>query len=324
MTWFTLSFTSLRSGSWYRAAAGVMPAPRPFVQRRFLPRDSGKGATPTSSRSESSKPAAVFSALLVTLIWASSASAQPPLDNLALWLRADADNDHIQVIDGRVAAWVNEVGGEQVFSSLPYQQPEFVAGALNGLPVLRFHGDTEPDTLRSIGFGEAASELTIFLVATPFANHGSYAAFLSAVDASAVGHDDYASGFNIDLGSGYTNSWSTLNLEGAKGYGGGGVNLRTGDDPFGTYRILSITYGSFVQDQLYVNGTPEGSRFGDDSSVSLQDIRVGSRFYDNGNGPYETGYFIGDIAEVLIYGTLLTEADWLAAEDYLSNKYGLH
>jgi hypothetical protein len=314
----------LRSGSWHRAAAGVMPALRPFVQRRFLPRDSGKGATPTSSRSESSKPAAVLSALLATLIWASSASAQPPLDNLALWLRADADNDHIQVIDGRVAAWVNEVGGEQVFMSLPYQQPEFVASALNGLPVLRFHGDTEPDTLRSIGFSDPAPELTIFIVGTPFANPGGYVAFLSAVDTSAVGHKDYTSGFNIDLGSGYTDSWNTLNLEGAKGGGSGGVNLRTRDDPFGTYRVLSITYGSFTQDQLYINGIPEGSRFGDGTSVSLGDIRVGSRFYDNGDGPYETGYFIGDIAEVLIYGALLTDADWLAAEDYLSNKYGLH
>jgi hypothetical protein len=309
---------------WLRAASGAMPAQRgPFVPRLFLPECQSKGATSMSSRSGSSRPVAVFGALLFTLMWTSSASAQPPLDNLILWLRGDADSDHIVVVDGRVTTWVNEVGSGQAFTSLPYQQPQFVAGALNGLPVLRFHGDTEPDTLRSIGFGEAASELTIFLVATPFANPGHWAAFLSAVDASAVGHADYASGFNIDLGSGYTDSWHTLNLEGAKGSGGGGVNLRTGDDPFGTYRILSITYGSFVQDQLYVNGTPEGSRFGDDSSVSLQDIRVGSRFFDFANGPYETGSFIGDIAEVLIYGTLLTEADRISVEDYLRNKYNL-
>ena len=220
---------------------------------------------------------------------------------------------------GQVLSWQNTAGG-QLFTSGTGQQPTLVTGATpNGSSAVLFNGTN--DVLRSIGFGETTTDATIFLVVAPLSNPGGYGAFFSAIDSSTPGHQDYTSGINIDMGSGASASFSTLNLEGAKGGGGGGTNLKTTSDPFGQFQVLAITYGSNQQDYLYENGTQEGSRFGSGASVSLQDLRIGARYYDNGGGPYETGYFDGYIADVQVYNTLLSSSDLASVEQSLAAQY---
>ena len=239
----------------------------------------------------------------------------PARADLALCLRAD-DPTHITVDgQGRVTSWQNEVGAMQQFTSEAGHQPLFVLNAINGLPAVQFDG--VDDVLRSLGFGGSASELTVFLVATPLSNAGGYRGFFSAVDSSTPGHQDYSSGINIDLTGSGSASFDRLNLEGVKGGGGGGINLKTSDDPFGVFKLLAITYGSNQQDRLFVNGSPEGSRVGNANSVSLQDLRIGARYYDNGGGPFETGYLNGNIAEIRVYDTLLSDAQRQAVEQEL-------
>lgn len=55
--------------------------------------------------------------------------------------------------------------------------------------------------------------------------------------------------------------------------------------------------------------------------VSLQDMRIGARYYDNGGG--ETGYFTGDISEVIVYDSLLSDTARQSVEQSLLNKYNL-
>ena len=118
--------------------------------------------------------------------------------DLILDLRAD-DPTHINVVGGKVVGWTNEAAPGQVFTSNPGQEPTFVPNAINGLPAVQFNGLTENDVLRCIGFGETASNMTVFMVAAPSSNPGGYRGFLSAVDQSTPGHQDYTSGINIDM-----------------------------------------------------------------------------------------------------------------------------
>jgi hypothetical protein len=220
---------------------------------------------------------------------------------------------------GQVTSWTNTAGG-QLFTSEAGDQPTLVTGVTpNGGSAVLFNGTS--DVLRSVGFGETANDLTLFLVVAPLSNSGTYRAFVSGVDSSTPGHQDYSSGINVDMGSGGSTAFSTLNVEGAKAGGGGGTNLKTTSDPFGQFEVLSITYGSDQQDYLYENGSQQGGRYGSGNTVSLQDMRVGARYYDNGGGPYESGFLDGYIADVQIYNTVLSDSDRQAVEQALTDEY---
>lgn len=255
-------------------------------------------------------------------VWAAAVAAAvvcggPLAAGPILILRAD-DPANITVAGGKVTSITNSAGG-QVFTPTAGAEPDFVANGLNGLPVIRFNGVDQ--TLRSIGFGGSAADFTVFIVASPASNAGGYRALFSGIDASSPGHQDYLSGINIDLTGGGSAAFDRLNVEGAKGGGGGGVNLRTGSNPFGTFHLLTVSYDGVNPNTLYVDGVTEGSRATNGNAASLQDLRIGSRYYDNGGGPFETGYFDGDIAEVRVYDGVLSAADRQAVEAELNAKY---
>src|SRR5262249_51998851 len=133
----------------------------------------------------------LLGSLLALLVISASAAR----GDLALDLRAD-DPTHINVVGGKGTSWTNEAAPGQVFTSDDGQSPDYVANAINGLPAVRFNGATENDVLASIGFGESASNLTVFIVAAPSSNPGGFRGFLSAVNSSTPGHQDYRSGIN--------------------------------------------------------------------------------------------------------------------------------
>ena len=233
-------------------------------------------------------------------------------------LRAD-DPSHLTLdASNHVLAWQNEVGG-QLFTPTASTgtAPLLVQNAINGLPAVRFDGVN--NILSSIGFGQTAQELTLFVATAPLSNAGSYRAFFSAIDQSAPGHQDYNSGLNFDMTSSSSSTFDRLNLEGAKGGGGGGISLPV-NSTFGSYNPLEVSYGN-TTDTVYVNGTNVGSRLGNANTISLQDVRIGGRYYDNGGGPYETGYLNGDIAEVIVYEGVLTDPQRQGVEQTLTNKY---
>jgi hypothetical protein len=250
----------------------------------------------------------ICSTALTLPLLAASLSANAQL----LHLRADLPGSISVDAQNRVTEWRNSVGGGQAFTSATGSQPLFVSNAINGLPTIRFDGTN--DVLRSIGFGTTASEMTFFIVATPLSNTGSYRSFLAA---NTSGNHDYATGFNIDQTNGGSSAFNLLNLEGAKGGGGGGVDIKTSSDPFGTFKVLSLTYGNNQPNQLYVNGIAEGNRQGNANAISLQEMRVGARFY----GGSERGYLHGEISEVIVYDRLLTNTERQAVENLLLTKY---
>jgi len=242
-----------------------------------------------------------------------------PSHGQILHLRAD-DPTHITTdLNGNVLSWQNEVGGGQLFTPTAGTgtSPTLVPTAIGALPAVRFNGID--NVLSSIGFGAQAQELTLFVVTAPLSNAGAYRAFFSAVDSSTPGHYDYLSGINLDQTVNGSSTFDRLNLEGAKGGGGGGITLPF-NSSFGIYNLLEVGYGN-VNGTVYVNGNNVGGRPGTTDLVSLQDLRIGARYYDNGGG--ETGYLNGDIAEALLYDRLLSDPERQAIEKGLADKYAM-
>jgi HEAT repeat protein/type 1 glutamine amidotransferase len=251
------------------------------------------------------------------------AAAKPPVaapvapdakdPNLLLWLDASDPATVTKVPDGRVSAWANrakQVGGK--LTSAGAQQPVYVLQGLGGRPALRFDG--VDDLLRNTSFGQSAQAWTVAIVTAPRSNAGQFRALLAT---NRPGQNDYQSGFNIDLGPGETSAFISINLEGIKA--GGAANLRTESAPFGEGQIILLSTGE-GSSRLWVNGTEEEARPAGDAATVMDELRLGGRFYLG----QERGFFHGDISEVLIYRTPLSDAQRAGLTAHLLQKYGLN
>jgi hypothetical protein len=242
-------------------------------------------------------------------LFATQAQAADPV----LWL--DASNTSTLALSGSsVNGWTN-ASGVQAFTPLT-AAPTYIPNAINGHAAVDFMGG---NSLVNAGFGGTYNDLTFFLVVAPRSNSGDYRAFLSD---RVGGANDYNTGFNIDMSSSSSTSFSTLNVEGVKGGGGGGVQLSANSDAFNIFKILTVTYGSGPGGtQLYVNGVAQGARDGSNDSVPLDNMVVGGRYYTNSPSGGYWGFLDGQIAEIRIYDGALGTGDRQAIESELNTKY---
>lgn len=231
--------------------------------------------------------------------------------NLLLWLDAADRATLTTAPNGSVSAWASK--GARVktrLTSAGGQQPVFVAQGLGSKPAVRFDGND--DVLRDTMFRQSSGEWTVALVVTPRSNAGTFRALLAA---NRPGVPDFQSGFNIDFGPGASAAFNTVNLEGIKG--GGATNLRTESAPFGSGQVLVLSTGA-GSSRLWVNGNAEEARGASDALTVMDELRLGGRFYFGG----ERGYYHGDISEVLIYRTRLSDEQRAGLTAHLVQKYG--
>src|SRR4029453_12016169 len=125
----------------------------------------------------------------------------------------------------------------------------------------------------------------------------------------------------IDLGPFGTPQFSALNVEG-RGFGGA-QSLRKGDSPFGRLYMLEVSSDAAARSiKLVVEGQAEGERARDGSPLSMDEITLGARYYNNGAGPQHVdGWIRADIAEVLVYSRVLTTDEAKSVREYLPAKY---
>jgi HEAT repeat protein/type 1 glutamine amidotransferase len=231
--------------------------------------------------------------------------------NLLLWLDASDAATVTATADGRVSAWASKAAGvPMLLTSTGTQQPAYAAQGLGGRPAVRFDG--VDDVLRSTAFRQASREWTIALVVTPRSNAGLFRAMLAA---NRPAEDDFQSGLNIDLGPSGTPAFSSINLEGIQG--GGATNLRTGAAPFGAGQVLVLSAGGGSA-RLWVNGQQEEGRGASNAVTAMEELRLGGRFYMG----QERGFFHGDISEVMIYRTRLSDTHLAGLTAHLIQKYG--
>ncbi len=186
----------------------------------------------------------------------------------------------------------------------------------DGYTAFRFSGE-QKHLLRE-GPGIAAKDLSVFIVAAPFANPGGFSALLAL---NQAGKNDFLSGLTIDQGPAASQRFNFINVEGS-GFVGA-RNLLGPPADFGIVQRLCVlsTVGP-TGTRLFLNGKPAGQRPRTDSVLHYDQLTVGARRYNLAGAPQVRGFFEGDISEVIIYDRLLSDAERAEVDRYLAAKYG--
>lgn len=242
------------------------------------------------------------------LLGATTALADLPVkDGLVVWLKADSINtsDANQVrlsgSDIYVKQWTDQSGNNHPASNTTdNDQPLYVPGGLNGLPVLRFAQDSDDNGDR-LYLGDlslySANAGTVFVVST-IDNDGRYNLFGNRNNDERWVADTYSEShpgsFRNSRANGTFNqaAWPTT-----------GSHVYALESSRSTYRVL-------------IDGTEAGYDSADYHSGSGQNWTIGNRA-TNGQ------QLRGDIAEVIIYNHILTSDEANVVGKYLADKYGV-
>ncbi|MGB7326506.1 MAG: hypothetical protein WBD31_16650, partial [Rubripirellula sp.] len=222
------------------------------------------------------RPLIVFFSVAAWLLLQPWCQAQPPVvDGLVVQL--DVVGLAQESNSPSVDSWKNGVAAQEFSSGGDASEtPQLVK--VGDSFVVRFDGD---DVLRCVGNRVAPnSSMSVFVVAAPHENLGD---FRGIVAANAPGRRDYESGFNMDLGPAPTGKLDNLNMEGA-GFGGAADLLDASFD-FGTLHVFSAIISADSETiALRVDGKLTGQRAYEPTSISLEQLTLGARYYTNGQG----------------------------------------
>jgi len=274
------------------------PAPDPLSEPAGDP--AGEAGKPEPPAGEAAPPAAAV------LPPPASAAAGlftpegqvPRLAGLALWL----DASMLPPGSDRVARWSDGGGGAYVAQSkLASRSPEILADGLHGKPVVRFRGTACLEiagTSQSLNLG---AEYTIVYVARGVAG-----------TLVSKGSGDKEGQFSLL-------SDSCFLTNGELNVASGGRLAAGGDDPT-QFRVRTIAAAAAGLN-WFVDGLPGGSFPDDRHEIQNKTVlRIGSAAFRTGQEA-AAGFFVGDLAELLIYARALPEEDRQRVEAYLRDKW---
>lgn len=228
-----------------------------------------------------------------------------PSSGRALWLKAD---DIIGLNDGdAVSAWNDAAGnGVNATQSNSAKQPKWYSNVANGKPVVRFDGVDD-----YLSLGDPASltsnQMTIFAV--------------SSANSLTSNHTIYARGEAIlmDYASPQSGRMHVKNTSSLGDTPTGTVQANLFNQFTGMYSNLdgNIRYfinGSLV-DERYIGGNIRDNLTDDNNTIG------GKYAWHTGDVYYYDKFLNGDIAELIIYNSALTDEERQTVENYLQKKY---
>jgi putative heme-binding domain-containing protein len=250
----------------------------------------------------------------------------PARGSLELWLDAASENAARASLSlpvqepGRGAAIAHDASGrgrhlEQRVDGFQPLYERLEDGDGSGAAFWRFDGID--DHLEKAAAGLRLEDFTVLVVAAPRSNAGGFRAFLAG---SESGRNDYTSGLNVDLGPGAADRFTLLNVEG-RGFGGV-QDLLQGGFAFGAFHLLAVTSALGKEVAVRVDGRPAGRRPRQRETLHVDEVRLGARCFNNEPGvPYTRGFLDGEVAELLIFGSVLGDEELRAVESYLLEKH---
>ena len=264
----------------------------------------------------------VLFAMIVSSGWAQTTShkinTEIPTDRLELWLKSDAG----VVLNGStVSKWEDQSGnGNDVIQSNANRQPVLINNELNGKPVLSFDGVDD-----RLGFTGSSliSQMTLFFVyklklTTP-------PIFILTFGPANNSEQRFALNMR---GRPNNNNDNDMIIGRADN-----VNLVIASIPgvvkYDEWRNISITRDETVHSiNVWWNNqmaaiTPEGSNIASSFSLGDSTASWGGIGSTDNYIPFGTVRAQCEIAELIVYDTLLSNEDRLAIEEYLGNKYNL-
>ncbi len=189
------------------------------------------------------------------------------------------------------------------------RQPSFTSSvaALGNQASVSFNGDVLTSTTgNSTGITGSSANLTLITVwnrtATTGMNYQHTIHLGTSIANQAYGHSVSRSTNAGQIGNHY---WQNGNEFAASSTNGTG------------YLTLSTYNGTSDIDTFYNNGELLGTFTNTSLNISANQLQIGSRL-----NPYAEG-FTGDLAEVIIYDTVLTESERSSISSYVANKYGI-
>ena len=251
------------------------------------------------------KPAAAPAAVVQPQTMATLPAGSPiPGSGVVLWLTGD--DALTSATNGKVLAWQNAgVPNVNAKAAKPEQAPAASANALNGHATVQFDG-TNQMLMTSIDI--SPSRMPEGTVITVFRSKTADKSPLRKVYGDdnggydrAIGLDDRAEDKNFTLFAG----------SGVQGY----FSLEA-DKPY-----IVVDEYSAKEFSGWVNGnaalTKVAAAWGEKPDDALPNMYIG------GTGTSYSEYWNGDIAEVIVYGRKLSDAERTQVEDYLAKKYGI-
>jgi hypothetical protein len=236
---------------------------------------------------------------------------------LVAWFRADGSVT--KDASGNVSGW-QDASGNNNNAAPPAVKPLWVAGQVNGLPVVRFanaSGTSATLLQTAAGALPAGSNLSVFVVA----KHRSATAGSSLLGAS-------------DGGYGASNQWFILDTISDSGLVKNRVHLNYNASISGTVYDTPTDTSFHVQSMVW-----NGDTVGYTNSTLFYNIddvntlsNIGNMWYLNPIAPIDIGgydhlggYYSSDvdIAEILIYKAALSSVDQASITNYLKAKYRL-
>jgi hypothetical protein len=232
---------------------------------------------------------------MVRKIHGGAAAPFTPIDptsiaGLQTWLKADAIGG---LADGDpVTTWEDShTSNNDATQSTAAAKPTYQTGEQNGLAVVRFDGTDDVMTVSGITNNDAAR--TIFVVAKQAANTANKILWsLATTDAmvynNGAGAWRYADTPQVNFG-GTTTNWSVVCVR---------YNSAASADAF----IDTGTATNFDPNDAFQSGTGQTLKLGSTSGI---------------------WFWNGDMAEILVYDSALSEGDRGDVRDYLRDKWGL-
>jgi putative heme-binding domain-containing protein len=248
--------------------------------------------------------------------------ALPKADGLLLWLDAGRQEAARKAhglpglpTGGALAVCYDGSGNRlHLVQRLREAQPRLVRRG--GHAAVRFDG--KGSHLALTGQARKLEAVTLFVVAAPRSNAGDFRALLAFNEA---GKNDYLTGLTCDLTGERSGRLDRLNVEGAGFLGA--LNLLDRASDFGTFHTFEVVCQPGPGGtQLFLDGRLTGRRDRRPGVLRLDELSVGARFYSNtADPPFTRGFLDGDVAEVLLFGRALPEAERAAVRAYLARKH---
>lgn len=214
------------------------------------------------------------------------------ISGLKLWLKADAlglsDNDPI-------SSFTDFSGTANHATATLTERPTFKTSIINGLPVARFDGSN--DNLVFTSVAGANSTFVVGKINVAPASLSAYAVFIiySTADSGRL------------CARISTTNWGTF-LSSAADLSAGELLVS------GTPVLLEMTSSSGGGTKLYRNGSLLASNASSSSNGTT--AAIGAEIGD-------TRFLNGDIAEIVVYDTVLSAPNRVLVENFLMDKYAL-
>lgn len=237
----------------------------------------------------------------------SSAFAPTDVAGLKFWLKADS----LSLNDGdAVASWTDSSGsGNTATQGTAASKPTYKASIINSLPVVRFDGSNDFLTVtRNSGLEPVA--VTLFALVRASSSPGAFSYILSK-----------------KLTSGSSASYS-IGVNGTAASRGLCNVVTSGEKASSSVAQGTVWNGSAHCICIKIDGTNIHQYF-DGNEIGISAVgAVGNINYDTNDlrlGAYDSGslFWAGDLGEVLVYNTALSDANRWKVQGYLGGRWAI-